>query len=172
MFWSSLDLKQTITLPDQSTSNCRNGVVWIQIYLCQEMQLQHFHNFWSLLRGLCGKKFDRQQPFNTNQPKDKANTHRHIGWFSLCEPLENNGLSNFSLLILLSIHFVKSCWKRQESINFSRWRLIKTWNNCFYLYLQLSFVFAHNKNNVHTIGWLKKKAECAPETDEKIGVCF
>ena len=34
--------------------------------------------FRSLLRGLHGKKFDCQQPFNTNQPTDKASTHRHI----------------------------------------------------------------------------------------------
>ena len=60
MFWSFLDLEQTITLPDQSTSVCRNGVVRLQIYLCREMQQQHFHNFRSLLRGLHGRKFYRQ----------------------------------------------------------------------------------------------------------------
>ena len=38
MFWNYLDLKQTKTLPDRSTSVCRNDVVRIQIYLCQEMQ--------------------------------------------------------------------------------------------------------------------------------------
>ena len=33
MFSNLLDLKQTITLPDQSTSVCRNDVVRIQIYV-------------------------------------------------------------------------------------------------------------------------------------------
>ena len=61
MFWNFLDLKQIITLTDQSTSICKNDVVRIKIYLCQEMQWQHFHNFRSLLRGLHEKKKKKKQ---------------------------------------------------------------------------------------------------------------
>ena len=55
-----LYLKQTMTLSDQSISVCKNGVVWIQRYLSQKMQQQHFFDFQPLLRGLHGRTFDRQ----------------------------------------------------------------------------------------------------------------
>ena len=112
MFWNLLDLKQTITLPDQSTSVCRNDVVRIQIYVSGDA-IQLFHNFRSLLRGVHGKIWSSASSCvhssNLSTPTNPLTKLTHIASFSLCEPPKNNVLSNCSLLILSSTHFVKSC---------------------------------------------------------------
>ena len=46
---------------------------------------------------------------NLSTPTSPLIKLTHIASWSLCEPPKNNGLSNFSLLTLLSTHFVKIC---------------------------------------------------------------
>ena len=65
-------------------------------------------------------------PFNINRTIDEAYAHHKFSLcevffvffmsFSLCEPPKNNSLSNYSLLALLSIHFVKSCFVLSYSL--------------------------------------------------------
>ena len=60
-------------------------------------------------------------------------------------------------------------WLKPEKIVF-----IDTFNcrSSFSLTCFDTAFFVRIKNNIHSIAWLEKKAECAPETDENIAVCF